>query len=135
MDKPASLLFFDLNDFKQINDTLGHAEGDRALQAFAEVLRTALRESDVIGRLGGDEFVALLTGASDAQTHEVTQRLGHLLDQRNAKLLRDYQIHFSVGQVTYDPARHGTIAELLAAADAAMYSHKQASKARSVQRR
>ncbi|MGF6954920.1 sensor domain-containing diguanylate cyclase [Paraburkholderia youngii] len=134
MNKPASLLFFDLNDFKQINDTLGHAEGDRALQAFAEVLRAALRESDVIGRLGGDEFVALLTGASNVETHEVTQRLEHLLDQRNAELLRGYQIHFSVGQVTYEPTRHGTVAELLAAADAAMYSHKQASKARSAQR-
>jgi diguanylate cyclase (GGDEF)-like protein len=134
MDKPASLLFFDLNDFKQINDTLGHAEGDRALQAFAEVLRTGLRDSDVIARLGGDEFVALLSGASNSETHEVTQRLEHLLDQRNAELGRGYRIHFSVGQVSYEPAHHGTIAELLAAADAAMYSHKQASKARSAQR-
>ncbi|NML29573.1 GGDEF domain-containing protein [Paraburkholderia antibiotica] len=135
MDKPASLLFFDLNDFKQINDTLGHAEGDRALQSFAEVLRTALRESDVIGRLGGDEFVVLLTGASSLETHEVTQRLAHLLDARNAEQLRGYQIRFSVGHVSYEPARHDTIAELLAAADAAMYSHKQASKARAAQRR
>jgi diguanylate cyclase (GGDEF)-like protein len=134
MDKPASLLFFDLNDFKQINDTLGHAEGDRALQAFAEVLRTGLRESDVIGRLGGDEFVALLSGASTAETHEVTQRLEQLLELHNAELLRGYQIRFSVGQVSYEPEHHGTIAELLAAADAAMYSHKQAWKARSAQR-
>jgi diguanylate cyclase (GGDEF)-like protein len=135
MDKPASLQFFDLNDFKQINDTLGHAEGDRALQVFAEVLRTGLRESDVIGRLGGDEFVAVLSGASNSETHEVTQRLEHLRDERNAERLRGYRIHFSVGQLTYEPARHSTVAELLAAADAAMYSHKQASKARSAQHR
>jgi diguanylate cyclase (GGDEF)-like protein len=134
MGKPASLLFFDLNDFKQINDSLGHAEGDRALQRFAEVLRTALRESDVIGRLGGDEFVALLSGASNAETQEVTQRLAQLLDERNDETLRGYQIRFSVGQVSYEPARHGSVAELLAAADAAMYSHKQASKARSARR-
>ena len=74
MHKPASLLFFDLNDFKQINDTLGHAEGDRALQTFADVLRTALRESDVIGRLGGDEFVVLLSDSDRGATQEVTQR-------------------------------------------------------------
>jgi diguanylate cyclase (GGDEF)-like protein len=132
MGKPASLLFFDLNDFKQINDTFGHAEGDRALQTFAEVLRTALRESDVIGRLGGDEFVALLTDADSTETHEVTQRLTQLLDARNALAQRGYQIRYSLGHTAYDSARHGSIAELLAAADTAMYRHKQASKARSV---
>jgi diguanylate cyclase (GGDEF)-like protein len=132
MAKPATLLFFDLNDFKQINDTFGHAEGDRALQTFADVLRTALRESDVIGRLGGDEFVALLTNADSTETHEVTQRLTQLLDAHNEEAQRGYRIRYSVGQTAYDPAHHGSIAELLAAADAAMYSHKQASKLRSV---
>lgn len=131
LDKPASLLFFDLNDFKQINDTYGHAEGDRALTTFSDVLREALRESDVIGRLGGDEFVALLTDADDGKTAEVTQRLGQLLDARNADAQRGYQIRFSVGQIQYDAGQHASIAALLAAGDAAMYSHKQASKARS----
>jgi diguanylate cyclase (GGDEF)-like protein len=130
LNKPASLLFFDLNDFKQINDTFGHAEGDRALKTFADILRTALRESDVIGRLGGDEFVALLSDADEAATCEVTERLTHLLDERNAQDQRGYRIRFSVGQIQYDAGRHGSIAELLTAADAAMYSHKQASKVR-----
>lgn len=130
LNKPASLLFFDLNDFKQINDTFGHAEGDRALKTFADILRTALRESDVIGRLGGDEFVALLSDADEAATREVTERLTHLLDERNAQDQRGYRIRFSVGQIQYDAGRHGSIAELLTAADAAMYSHKQASKVR-----
>ncbi|MGF6772550.1 diguanylate cyclase (GGDEF)-like protein [Paraburkholderia sp. GAS199] len=134
LDKPASLLFFDLNDFKQINDTFGHAEGDRALTNFAEVLRHALRESDVIGRLGGDEFVALLTNSSSAETEEVTRRLKLALDVRNAEAQRGYEIRFSVGQIQYDPASHGSISELLAAADTAMYSHKQASKARAARR-
>ncbi|MFM0296133.1 sensor domain-containing diguanylate cyclase [Paraburkholderia sp. RL17-383-BIF-A] len=130
MQKPASLLFFDLNDFKQINDTLGHAEGDHALKNFADVLRTALRESDVIGRLGGDEFVVLLTDSDRGATQEVTHRLAQLLDERNAEAQRGYDIRYSVGQIQYDPARHRSVADLLAAADAAMYSHKQASKAR-----
>jgi GGDEF domain-containing protein len=55
-----------------------------------------------------------------------------LLDARNRKAQRGYQIRYSVGQIQYDPARHASIADLLAAADAAMYSHKQASKARAV---
>lgn len=130
MQKPASLLFFDLNDFKQINDTFGHAEGDHALKRFADVLR----ESDVIGRLGGDEFVVLLSDSDCGATEEVTHRLTQMLDARNAEARRGYDIRYSVGQIQYDPARHGSVAELLAAADAAMYSHKQASKARSVHR-
>ncbi|CAN7434272.1 hypothetical protein ACOCG7_25615 [Paraburkholderia sp. DD10] len=59
----------------------------------------------------------------------------HLLDARNAQAQRGYQIRHSVGQKQYDPVRHGAIGELLAAADAAMYRHKQASKARTVHSR
>ena len=54
------LLYFDLNKFKQVNDTWGHAVGDQALVEVAEVLRETFRESDLIGRLGGDEFVVCL---------------------------------------------------------------------------
>ena len=134
MSRPASLLFFDLNDFKAINDTYGHAEGDRALVGFAEVLRDALRESDVIGRLGGDEFVALLTDSDIAETAAVTQRLQEQLAAHNAAAQRGYEIRFSVGQIEYDPQDHASIAELLAAADAAMYVNKRASKAQAGQR-
>ena len=126
LDKPASLLFFDLNKFKQINDTYGHAEGDRALVTFAEVLREVLRESDVIGRLGGDEFVAFLTQADGIETVGILARLRSVLAKRNATAKRGYEIAYSVGQIQYDPAAHGSIAELLAQADAAMYENKQA---------
>ncbi len=128
MHKQASLLFFDLNDFKQVNDTYGHAEGDRALTTFAEVLRSALRDSDVIGRLGGDEFVALLTDANRDKTSGLIRRLEQRLAARNAELMRGYDIGFSVGQVEYEPGRHASIAGLLADADSAMYAHKQALK-------
>ena len=124
-DKPATLLFFDLNDFKQINDRYGHAEGDSALKTFADVLRIAFRESDVVGRLGGDEFVALLTGSSHVETTAIMARLKEILDERNAMLQRGYEIRFSVGQIEYDPQRHETVDRLLADADSAMYEHKQ----------
>jgi diguanylate cyclase (GGDEF)-like protein len=127
--KPASVLFFDLNDFKHINDTYGHAEGDRALATFAELLRTSLRDSDVIGRLGGDEFVALLTDSTLAGTAEILRRLQQGLDLLNRQLQRGYDIRYSVGQAEYDVQRHVSIASLLVQADAAMYAHKQASKA------
>ncbi len=129
LEKPASLLFFDLNRFKQINDTFGHAEGDRALAAFAEVMRGVMRDSDVIGRLGGDEFVALLTQADGVETANVLHRLESALRTRNASQQRGYDIEYSVGQIQFDPARHGSVAELLAEADIAMYAHKEANKA------
>ena len=128
LSRPATLLFFDLNDFKQINDLYGHAEGDGALKTFADVLRIAFRESDVIGRLGGDEFVALLTGSSHVETTAIMARLGEILDERNATLKRGYDIGFSVGQIEYDPERHASIDSLLAEADAAMYRQKQAQR-------
>jgi diguanylate cyclase (GGDEF)-like protein len=132
LGKPASLLFFDLNDFKLINDTFGHAEGDRALETFAAVLREALRESDVIGRLGGDEFVALLTDAHEDETASIVERLRSMLAVRNAQAKRGYDIRFSVGQVEYDRSRHETIAQLLAESDRAMYADKSAQKTRRI---
>ncbi|MGN8144071.1 diguanylate cyclase domain-containing protein [Pseudomonas sp. 22105] len=128
LEKPATLLFFDLNDFKQINDLYGHAEGDSALKTFADVLRIAFRESDVVGRLGGDEFVALLTGSSQVETTAIMARLKEILEERNATLHRGYAIRFSVGQIEYNPQRHDSVDKLLADADAAMYAHKQALK-------
>ncbi|ABA73919.1 MULTISPECIES: sensor domain-containing diguanylate cyclase [Pseudomonas] len=128
LEKPATLLFFDLNDFKQINDLYGHAEGDSALKTFADVLRIAFRESDVVGRLGGDEFVALLTGSSHVETTAIMARLKEILEERNATLHRGYAIRFSVGQIEYNPQRHESVDKLLADADAAMYEHKQALK-------
>lgn len=127
--KPASLLFFDLNGFKTINDTYGHAEGDRALMTFAEVLRKELRDSDVIGRIGGDEFVAVLTDSTGAQSKAIAQRLRQTLGTLNQASGRRYDIRCSVGQVEYDAERHASVASLLAEADSAMYVDKKASKA------
>ena len=128
LSRPATLLFFDLNDFKPINDRYGHAEGDNALKTFADVLRIAFRESDVVGRLGGDEFVALLTGSSHVETTAIMARMKEILEERNATLHRGYAIRFSVGQIEYDSKRHDSVDRLLADADGAMYAHKQALK-------
>jgi diguanylate cyclase (GGDEF)-like protein len=128
LGKPASLLFLDLNGFKQINDAYGHAEGDRALVAFADVLRTTLRDSDVVGRIGGDEFVALLTNANEDDVHSVLSRLQGAVDECNQHRKRGYDIRYSVGRTVYDGVSPGSIAALLVHADMAMYEHKRASK-------
>ncbi|CAM3589713.1 sensor domain-containing diguanylate cyclase [Rahnella bruchi] len=125
---PATMLFFDLNDFKEINDRFGHAEGDRALIVFAGILSGLLRETDVVGRLGGDEFVALLTNASHLEAAEIMQRLYEAVVGWNLHEQRGYDIKFSVGQIEYAGDRHPSVQALLADSDQAMYSHKQLSK-------
>ncbi|MGE8190364.1 GGDEF domain-containing protein [Pseudomonas sp. NPDC086278] len=115
---PATLLFFDLDNFKRINYLYGRAEGDAALKTFADVLRIAFRENDVVGRLGDDEFVVLLTGSGAVERSAIKARLEEILDERKATMRRAHEIRFSIGQIEYDPALHGSIAGLLARADA-----------------
>ncbi|MFB9268171.1 diguanylate cyclase [Bradyrhizobium erythrophlei] len=132
--RPFALLFFDLDNFKPVNDTYGHAAGDQVLMLTAERLRRALPETDVIARLGGDEFVVLANGASGAQALAVGERIiqtvtmpYQLADGVAAQT--SVNVGVSVG-VAVSP-EHGTEAEeLLAVADAALYEAKSEGKAR-----
>ena len=118
MNKPASLFFFDLDFFKEINDRFGHAEGDIALINFSKILKDVFRESDVVGRLGGDEFVALLTNANQAETSLILHRLKKVLEDFNTQnKSRGYEITYSVGVVAFDSNRHQSINDLLAEGD------------------
>ncbi len=124
LEKPASMLFFDLDLFKEINDRFGHAEGDRALTSFSQILVQTFRESDVVGRLGGDEFAVLLTDSNRKQLEQALQRLSVSVEQFNREASRGYDILFSVGSLQFDPARHADVAALMADADALMYEQK-----------
>ncbi|PQP00577.1 GGDEF domain-containing protein [Pseudomonas frederiksbergensis] len=124
LGQPATLLFFDLDDFKRINQLHGRAEGDDALKTFADVLRIAFRESDVIGRLGSDEFAALLTGANAVEISAIRARLEEMLDERNATVHRGYDIRFSVGQIEFDSQLPETAQDLLASVDKALHARQ-----------
>ncbi len=115
------LLLFDLDGFKPINDVHGHAVGDRALVDFANCMLKAFRNADVIARLGGDEF-CVLGAATEAQIAVPVARLRDHLAQLTD---RPYRLSFSVGAATYVPDQHRTIAELVAAADRAMFEQKR----------
>ncbi|UXH78162.1 GGDEF domain-containing protein [Roseateles amylovorans] len=123
---PATLLYFDLDRFKQINDRFGHAEGDWALKAFADLLRVCLRASDVVARLGGDEFAVLLSGTAVERLDHALARLRQQLQAQNQRAQRGYALDFSVGSASMATGQVLTLAELMALADAAMYLNKQA---------
>jgi len=120
----ATLVFFDLNKFKQINDTFGHAEGDHALVAFADILKKSFRDSDIFARLGGDEFVVLLTGLSAHDAKEVVENFRNALNYYNQTAQKGYDIAFSEGVVSVDFEQDTSIASLLNKADSLMYENK-----------
>lgn len=121
---PASLIFFDLNKFKEINDIYGHAEGDRALKVFADQMRASFRTSDLFARLGGDEFVALLTNANEALIRELIDRFDKALQSRVTELGLPYVIQFSHGVVAFEPLKHASVEDMLHEADEKMYENK-----------
>ncbi len=125
----ATLHLFDLDDFKRVNDRYGHAEGDRALLAFATLLKQAFRASDVVGRLGGDEFVALEINAPPGQgSSAAVERLRQALAHHNRSSPQGSDLCCSAGQVAYEPTRHRTVDMLLAQADGLMYQNKRRSR-------
>ena len=118
------LFFIDLDGLKQINDSFGHPEGDRALKHAAKALENSLRDSDVIARLGGDEFAALAIEASDYSESAIRARLGECLESVNGRESR-YSISLSVGAVRFDPCNGTSLRELMLQADQAMYEVKR----------
>lgn len=123
------LLFVDMDDFKEINDTFGHHEGDAALVRASEILKHTFRDSDIIARLGGDEFVVLATDTGKAGSEVIVQRLREELRVRNERDGYPYRLSFSVGAARFDPDAPPSIEELLAAADAMLYAQKRHKRA------
>ena len=119
------LLFADFNGLKQINDTLGHNEGNQALIDTASVLKKAFRESDVVARIGGDEFVVLAIGAHKDSLEVLTTGLQKNLEMHNTAENRQYKLSLSVGASYYDPECPCSIDELIARADKSMYQQKR----------
>jgi diguanylate cyclase (GGDEF)-like protein len=119
-----SLLMMDVDNFKQINDTLGHAAGDEVLRIAAKRIRTSVRETDTIARLGGDEFMVLLTGLHALE--EAERVAAHLLSSLSAPILirgREVTITVSVGITTY-PDGGINATSLMHNVDTAMYGAK-----------
>jgi diguanylate cyclase (GGDEF)-like protein len=125
---PCSLLYFDVNGLKTINDTHGHAAGDAALIHVADILRCHTRTSDVVGRLGGDEFGVLLARANEAIARNKAHQLARVVaDERFTWDGRMVPISVAFGAHGLSPGDDPQ--EALAAADRAMYRQKRAHRA------
>jgi len=132
-DKPLAVLFMDLDDFKTINDSLGHAAGDRLLAEVGERLRNCLRAADTVARLGGDEFGVLLEDPGQGvEAAEVAARILQTLEAPFHLENKEVFVRASIGIATADPDRAGPEGadELLRNADVAMYMAKEGGKGR-----
>jgi len=124
-DLPMSLLFIDLDFFKQVNDSAGHAAGDELLRQLGGLMLSRIRESDLLARLGGDEFGIMLT----ACPHDVAEKIALAIRDSVANWHFNWENHghrvgASIG-VVHVPPHWSSLDECLAAADAACYKAKQ----------
>lgn len=119
-DRPLSLLMCDLDYFKRLNDTFGHAAGDRALQAVAEVLRKTVRRGDTICRLGGEEFLVVLPETQPEDAAVLAARLFTAIHQRGEELALPLTV--SIGMTAFRPDDTGE--RMLQRADHALYASK-----------
>jgi diguanylate cyclase (GGDEF)-like protein/PAS domain S-box-containing protein len=132
-DRAGALLFIDLDNFKTLNDTLGHDKGDLLLQGVAERLLSSVRDDDTVARLGGDEFVVMLENLSlqeeeaGAQTKSIGEKILAALNQPYDLCGHDYHSTPSIG-VTLFMGHENSIEELLKRADLAMYQSKAAGR-------
>ncbi len=126
--RPISIVFADLDRFKDINDSYGHAVGDQVLRAAASILQENVRTGDVVGRYGGEEFLVVLPGLGAEKAQEVCERIVESVNARTHHLTGggSVRVTISLGVVTHgEDLLFDNVEELLRAADTALYNAKR----------
>lgn len=124
-DETLLVAFADLDDLKRVNDTAGHAVGDRALRDSAAVLRQTFRDSDLVARLGGDEYAVLVRHAGPESAGILAERLKRQVRDFNRRAGRPYQLSISLGFAWHKASTLSSVAGLLERADQALYRDKR----------
>jgi diguanylate cyclase (GGDEF)-like protein len=117
-----SIVIIDMDHFKEINDTLGHAEGDNALRDMAAIIKGCVRHSDFAARYGGDEFV--LAAKAEYDIEKLISRIERSMEIQNEKHMRPYTLEMSYGYDVYAAGQSRSINEFLNHVDSLMYQHK-----------
>lgn len=126
-DVPSSLLYFDINDLKSINDTLGHAAGDAVIHHVANTLNANVRQSDMVGRLGGDEFAVLLAHSDEKAAESKAAALARKVERQPFVWEgKPMTLRIAYGSYTFKDGEDASVA--LDAADRAMYARKLESR-------
>jgi diguanylate cyclase (GGDEF)-like protein len=126
----ASLIYFDLNNFKEVNDRYGHGAGDEALKQVAQIISANVRESDAVGRLGGDEFGVVLANANEDVTLRKAESLAALIEGASISWNGvPIKLSLAYGTYTFKPGEDPAAA--LANADRAMFQQKRGQKSAS----
>jgi len=123
--KAAFLLYADLDHLKEINDRLGHQEGDKILVETADIFKKTFRDSDIIARIGGDEFIVFPVGSTKEDSASITARFLRKIESYNEKKAGKYVLSISFGTSCYDPENPCSIDELVAEAEKLMYVRKK----------
>ena len=127
--RPLTAILFDLDHFKRINDTYGHAVGDMALIQATKTARESLRQGEIIGRYGGDEFVILLPGSNSIQAQQIAERLREKIASQVLSTTKgDLSLTLSFGIAELEQSDPSTLETLLAHADEALYIAKRAGR-------
>jgi len=114
-----SVLMVDIDHFKDINDNMGHQTGDKCVKTVSKLIQASFRKDDIAGRFGGDEFIVILPGASAVRAYITADRFRQVVQEKSSP-----NITVSIGVATY-PDDAGNVADLIAAADKALYVSKQ----------
>jgi diguanylate cyclase (GGDEF)-like protein/PAS domain S-box-containing protein len=127
----GAVLFLDIDDFKQVNDTLGHSVGDQAVAGVARVVEQQVRETDVLARLGGDEFGVLLPSATLSEAEALAARLLGAVRELEPLVPSGRRLTVSIGVAEFvEPSAEMSADDLLIDSDLAMYAAKEAGKDR-----
>ena len=123
-EKPTTIINFDLNHFKEVNDNFGHGTGDILLEEFASILKTTYKKNAFVGRMGGDEFIVVLDNNDSSFVEKTLARLLEKIEKLNKKEDRIYQISVAYGYCSNKEHKDVSLWELYEASDKKMYQNK-----------
>lgn len=128
-NEPVALMCLDIDNFKEINDSLGHQAGDAVLRHFADVVQSIVRESDTLCRWGGDEFLVLMAGCNATQAAEVAEKIRRSIEERS-RTFSSQSISLTISIGITEVGMHDAMDTVVARADQALYQAKDAGRNR-----